>query len=107
VLGWWLAATVATSLWLPGASYAFLWPLLSILAGQAAGFGVARGSLIALLASWLGVIPLLLTHLMILPGLFHGLNLRMAALLAIPVLLFAGALLPMAGQVFTSRLRAE
>ncbi len=103
VLGWWLAATVATSLWLPGVSYAFLWPLLAILASQALAFVLTRGSTIALLASWLGVIPLLLTHLMILPGLFQGLNLRMAAPLVIPVLLFAGALLPVAGQALISQ----
>jgi len=106
VLGWWLAATVATSLWLPGVSYAFVWPLLAILTGQAVAFAVAEGSMIALLASWLGAMPLLLTHLMILPGLFHGLNLRMAAPLVIPVLLFAGALLPVVGQVLSPRLRA-
>jgi hypothetical protein len=105
VLGCWLAATVATSRWLPGASYAFLWPLLAILAGQAIAFAVAKGSTIALVASWLGTVPLLLTHLMILPGLFHGLNLRMAVLLAIPVLFFAAAFVPVAAQVLTPRPR--
>jgi len=103
VLGWWLAATVATSLGLPGASYAFLWPLLAILAAQAVAFALAKGSAIALLASSLGAMPLLLTHLMILPGLFQGLNLRMAAPLVVPVLLFAGALLPVSGQVLIPR----
>ena len=98
VLGWWLAATITTALWLPGASYAFVWPLLAILAGQAIAFMLANGSAIALLASWLGATPLLLTHLTILPGLFHGLNLRMAAPLVIPVLFFAGALMPVAGH---------
>jgi hypothetical protein len=105
VLGWWLAATVATSLWLPGASYAFVVPLLAILAGQAVDFVVPRGGRVALLAAWLGAVPLLLIHLMILPGLFHGLNLRMSALLMIPVLLFAGALVPLAGQVLIPRPR--
>jgi hypothetical protein len=103
ILGWWLAATVATSLWLPGASYAFLWPLLAILAGQAAAFMVARGSTAALLACWLGTVPLFAIHLMILPGLFHGLNLRMAAPIVVPVLLFAGALMPLAGQLKVPR----
>jgi hypothetical protein len=105
VLSWWLAATVATSVYLPGVSYAFLWPLLAILAGQAVTFAAKKGSTIALLASWLGAMPLLLTHLVILPGLFHGLNLRMAAPLVLPVLLFAGALLPLVGQVIAPRLR--
>ena len=103
VLGWWLAATVATSIWLPGASYAFAWPLLAILAGQAVAFLVTRGGIIALLASWLGAVPLLVIHLMILPGIFHGLNLRMAGPLMIPVVLVAGALVPMAGQVVIPR----
>jgi len=106
VLGWWLAATVVTSFWLPGASYAFLWPLLAILAAQTVAFVLAKGSTIALLASWLGATPLLLTHLMILPGLFQGLNLRMAAPLVIPVLLFAGALLPVVGRTLIPRPRA-
>jgi acetylornithine deacetylase/succinyl-diaminopimelate desuccinylase-like protein len=103
ILGWWLAATMATSLWLPGASYAFLWPLLAILAGQAVAFMVARGSITALLACWLGAVPLLAIHLAILPGLFDGLNLRMAGPIVIPVLLFAGALLPLAGQLWVRR----
>jgi hypothetical protein len=101
VLAWWLAATVATSLALPGASYAFVWPLLAILAGQAVSFMVRRGGTIALIASGLAAIPLLLTQLMILPGIFDGLNLRMAAVLVVPVLYFAGALVPLAGQVLS------
>ncbi len=103
VLGWWLAATVATSLWLPGASYAFLWPLLGILTGQAVAFLVPRGGAVAVPASWLGAVPLFILHTMILPGLFIGLNLRLTALLMIPVVLIAGALVPMAGQVVGSR----
>ncbi len=106
VLGWWLAATVATSLWLPGMSYAFAWPLLAILAGQAAAFLVPRGGMAAVLASWLGAIPLLIIHMMILPGLFEGLNLRMTALLMIPVVLVAAALVPLTSQVVGSRPRA-
>ena len=105
VLGWWLAATVATSLWLPGASYAFLWPLLAILAGQAVAFLAPRGGTVAVLAAWLGAVPLLIVHTMILPGLFVGLGLRLTGPLMIPVVLVAGALVPMAGQVVGSRVR--
>ena len=47
-LAWWLAAAAGTSLWMPGASYAFVWPLLAILAGQAAAFLRPRGSPTAL-----------------------------------------------------------
>ncbi|HZW34366.1 MAG TPA: M20/M25/M40 family metallo-hydrolase [Isosphaeraceae bacterium] len=103
VLGWWLAVTVAASVWLPGASYAFVWPLLAILAGQAVAFTVTQGGIIALLASWLGAVPLLVIHLMILPGIFHGLNLRMAGPLMIPVVLVAAALVPLASQVLNRR----
>jgi hypothetical protein len=102
-LGWWLAATVVTSFRLPGVSYAFLWPLLAILAGQAAAFLSPRGGVAAVLASWLGAIPLLIIHMMILPGLFDGLNLRMTAVLMIPVVLVAAALVPLASQVAVSR----
>jgi hypothetical protein len=106
LLGWWLAATVATSMWMPGVSYAFLWPLLAILAGQLVAFLVPRGGIAAVLASWLGAVPLLIIYMMILPGLFDGLNLRMTALLMIPVVLVAAALVPMAAQVVGSRPRA-
>ncbi len=103
LLGWWLAATVATSLRMPGVSYALLWPLLAILAGQAAAFLVPRGGMAAVLSSWLGAVPLLIIYMMILPGLFDGLNLRMTALLMIPVVLAAAALVPLAAQVVGPR----
>jgi hypothetical protein len=96
---------VASSVWLPGASYAFVWPLLAILAGQAVAFTFARGGIIALGASWLGVVPLLVIHLMILTGIFHGLNLRLAGPLMIPVVLVAAALVPLAAQVSSPRPR--
>ena len=102
ILGWWLAVTVATSLWLPGLSYAFLWPMLAILAGQAVAFLVPRGGLVALAAAWIGAVPLIVLHTMILTGVFDGLNLRLTALLMIPVVLAAGALVPMVGQVRVS-----
>ena len=81
----------ATSLWLPGATDAFLWPLLAILAGEAVAFLVPRSGTVAVLASWLSAAPLLMIHTMILPGLFVGLNLRMTAVLKVPVVLIAGA----------------
>ncbi len=98
VLAWWLAAAAATSFQMPGASYAFVWPLLAILAGQAVAFLVPRGSLAALAASWLGAVPLLVLQLMIIVGVFDGLNIRMAAGLMIPVVLVAAALVPVAAQ---------
>jgi hypothetical protein len=105
VLSWWLVETVATSIWLPGASHVFLWPLLAIAAGQAVSFLVPRGSAAALLASAVAAVPLLVLHAPILPGLFEGLNLRMATPLMIPVLLVAGALVPLASQIWIPGLK--
>jgi Peptidase family M28 len=98
-LSLWLALTVATSLWLPGASCAYIWPLLAILAGQAAAFAAARGGWFALLAAWLGSVPLLILQTTLLPGLFDALGLRVPALLMVPVALTGLALIPLAGQV--------
>jgi hypothetical protein len=95
---WWLAAAAGTSVYMPGASYAFVWPLLGILTAQAVAFAVGRGRPIALIAAWLGSIPLLLIHPLIIDGIFNGLNLRLAPLLMVPVVLAASALLPMAAQ---------
>jgi Peptidase family M28 len=101
VLAWCLALTGVTSRLLPGASFVFVWPLLGILAGQAISFLTPRDSSVALAAAWLGAVPLLLIDLALFPGLFNALNVRMAALLMLPVVLFASALLPLASQVTT------
>jgi hypothetical protein len=100
-LAWWLAAATGTSLWMPGASYAFVWPLLAILLGQAAAFLVPRGHPAALVASWLGAVPLLVLQLMIIDGIFNGLNIRLAPQLMIPVVLVAAGLLPAAAQALS------
>ena len=47
---------------LPGVSYAFVWPLLAILAGQAVAFLTAPGRVGRLAASWLAAVPLLVIH---------------------------------------------
>lgn len=39
---WWLAAAIATAVWLPGASYVPLWPLLCVLLGRLAAPREAR-----------------------------------------------------------------
>jgi hypothetical protein len=102
-LAWWLAASAATSLGMPGASYAFVWPLLAILAGQAAAFLLPRGSPAALTAAWLGAVPLLVLQLMIIDGVFNGLNIRLAPILMIPVVLVAAALVPAVAQALGGR----
>jgi hypothetical protein len=98
---WWAAAAAATSLWMPGASYAFVWPLLAILLGQAFAFFVPRGRSDALIASWLGAVPLLVLQLMIIDGVFNGLNIRLAPLLMIPVVLVAAGLVPVVAQALS------
>ena len=75
---------------MPGASYAFVWPLLIILTAQAAAFLMPRDHPAALVAAWLGAVPLLVLHVVIILGLFDGLNVRVAAYLMIPVVLVAG-----------------
>ncbi len=50
------------------------------------------------MASWLGAVPLLVLQLVIIDGIFNGLNIRMAPFLMIPVVLVAAALVPMAAQ---------
>jgi Peptidase family M28 len=103
VLMWWLAAAGGASIWMPGASYAFVWPMLGILLGQAAAFLVPRGHPVALVASWLGAVPLLVLQLTIIDGTFNGLNIRMAPFLMVPVVLVAGALVPLAAQALDRR----
>ncbi len=102
VLIWWLAAA-GTSIGMLGASYAFVWPLLGILIGQAVAFLVPRGHPVALVASWLGAVPLLVLQLTIIDGIFNGLNIRLAPLLMIPVVLVAAALVPAAAQALDRR----
>ena len=94
--------TAATSLLLPEASYAFVWPALAILAGQAVSFAMPRGGAIAVLAGTLGAVPLLVLDLTLLPAVFDALNLRLAALLMVPVVLVELALVPWAGQVIAA-----
>lgn len=102
-LGWWLLASAGTSIGMPGASYAFVWPLIAILAGQAAAFLVPRGNPAALVISWLGAVPLLVFQLMIIDGIFNGLNIRLAPFLMIPVVLVVAALVPAAAQAIDGR----
>ena len=103
VLGWWLAAAVASAIWLPGASYALVWPLLAILAGQAVSLALPSGRTIALASALLGAVPLLVLDVAILRGVFNGLNLMMAGPLMLPVLLVGMGLVPLAGQLLTPR----
>jgi hypothetical protein len=101
-LSWWLALSAATSILFPPASYAFVWPVLGILAGQAVSLAVPRGGAIAVFAASLGAIPLLVLQVMLLPGVFDALNLRLAALLMVPVLLIGLGLVPLAAQVIAA-----
>lgn len=96
---WWLAGAAVTSLRMPGVSYAFVWPLLALLIGQAVAFLLPRGGWGALVASWLGAVPLLVLQLFIIDGIFNGLNISRAPLLMFSVALVAAALVPMAAQV--------
>ena len=76
---------------------------LAILAGQAVAFLLPRGDPAALVAAWLGSVPLLVTQLTIIEGVFNGLNIRLAPFLMIPVVLTAAALVPVAAQALDRR----
>ncbi|MDB5352095.1 MAG: hypothetical protein JWN86_3342 [Planctomycetota bacterium] len=59
-LFWWLVGTVATSMFLPGASYLFLWPLVfGLIAMAVVVISPRPGSPAVRVASYLGAIPAL------------------------------------------------
>jgi hypothetical protein len=96
-LAWWLLLLVLTSVFLPGGSYLFTWPLLFALAAFAIWIGPWKlwrrsvGSMAVLLASAIpGVI--LFTPLVYL--LLAALTLKMAPLLLLPAVLLLGLILP-------------
>jgi hypothetical protein len=105
-LAWWLLGTLATARWLPGASYLFVWPMLSCLTGLGASFLARPGSNPARIAVLLGSIPALVLFPPLMRATFDGLGVRMAAPCMILVVLFLGATLPLLRPILAPRLRA-
>jgi hypothetical protein len=98
-LVWWLALAIVTTVWLPGGSYLFVWPLVFGLLGIATTMLAGRESVIARVAPYLAAIPVLLIMPPTLEGLFHALSLQMPLLLMAVVVLTLGAILPLVRQV--------
>ncbi|HVN04729.1 MAG TPA: M20/M25/M40 family metallo-hydrolase [Bryobacteraceae bacterium] len=85
----WLLLTVATSLFMPGASYLFLWPLLCCTAGLA--IAMVRGGVLIL---WLSALPGIILMAPSIELLFMSLTMRMAFVGAFATVLLLGLLIP-------------
>ncbi len=89
---WWLIVAVATAIWMPGASYVGLWPLLFGLFGTLVVSGLCKTSWSQFL--WLGVsaVPVMVLIMPLVRGFYVALGPR-AVLIPMVVLAFAlGAL---------------
>jgi hypothetical protein len=104
-LCWWLALTLSTALWLPGASYLFVWPTMAGLLGL--GIVVLLRSRAAL--AWVVTMLCSIPSLVLLPPLiratFDGLALGMTAPIMVLVVLFIGSILPLFGPLVAPNVR--
>jgi hypothetical protein len=99
---WWLALALATSFWLPGASYLFVWPTLAGLLGFGISLHLQPGSAL----SWVMISLCSIPSLVLLPPLiratFDGLGLSMTVPIMILVVLFTGTTIPLLGPFMAS-----
>ena len=97
---WWLILSLGTALWLPGASYLFVWPTLAGLFGVGINVQARPGSVFALLITLLCSIPSLLLLPPLIRTTFDALSLDTAApIVMILVVLFIGTTLPLLGPL--------
>ena len=104
-LFWWLMLSLATALWLPGASYLFVWPTLSGLLGLGISVQLRPGSVWAWVATVLCSIPSLVLMPPLIRATFDGLSLGMTAPIMILVVLFIGTILPLLGPFIAPEAR--
>ena len=97
---WWLALSLATAIWLPSASYLFVWPTLGGLLGLAISSLLPARASTASAAAFLGSIPSLILLAPLIRTTFDGLSLPMAQPVMVLVVLFIGALMPLWGPIF-------
>lgn len=97
---WWLALSLASALWLPSASYLFVWPALGGLLGLLISSRFPPGAPLASAASLLGSIPSLILLAPLIRTTFDGLSLPMAHPVMVLVVLCTGALMPLWGPIF-------
>jgi hypothetical protein len=102
---WWLALTFATAVWVPGASYLFLWPTLAGVAGLGVSSRSRPGSAVGWTATVVSSLPTLLLLPPMIRATFDGLSLRMTAPIMILVVLFVGTMLPVLGPLVASEPR--
>ena len=98
-LCWWLGLSLATAIWLPGASYLFVWPTLGSMLGLAIASRCLPGSPLASAANLLGAIPALLLLVPLIRTTFDGLSLPMTAPIMVFVVVTVGVLMPLWGPL--------
>jgi hypothetical protein len=98
-LFWWLVLSLATALWLPGASYLFVWPTLAGLLGLGINVHLRPRSVLAWVTTLFCSIPTLLLLPPLIRTTFDGLGLGMTAPIMILIVLFIGTTLPILGPL--------
>jgi Peptidase family M28 len=96
-LFWWVILTVAVTLFLPGGSYLFTWPLLSTLAGLGIVFALRRAEAFSLkpfAALTLCALPGVLLFSPLIQQVFIGLSLRMSGVVMLLLVILLGLLVP-------------
>lgn len=88
---WWLILTVASSLFLPGASYLFMWPLLFSMLGLLLMLTVGRKFL---LLGYLYAIPVIIVFVPVIYQVFQALSLSIIGPLMLAVALLCALLIP-------------
>jgi Peptidase family M28 len=104
-LFWWLVLSLATALWLPGASYLFVWPTLAGLLGLFIKVQLQPESVLAWVVTLFCSIPPFLLLPPLIRTTFDGLSLGMTAPIMILVVLFIGTTLPILGPLVAQEVR--
>ena len=104
-LFWWLVLSLATALWLPGASYLFVWPTVAGLLGLFIKVQLRPGLFLAWVVTLFCSIPSLLLLPPLIRTTFDGLSLGMIAPIMILVVLFIGTTLPTLGPLVAHEMR--
>jgi hypothetical protein len=104
-LCWWLVLSLATAVWLPGASYLFVWPTLAGAISLGVSGSLRRESNIAWVTSIVCSTPSLLLLPPLIRSTFDGLGLNMTMPIMVIVVLFVGTILPLFGPFIAARNR--
>jgi Peptidase family M28 len=94
---WWLILTIVTGLYLPGASYLFMWPLLFSVSGLLLMLTAARNQRPErklFLVGYLYAIPVIIVFVPVIYQVFQALSLSMVGPLMLAVALLCALLIP-------------